>query len=104
MNTAWEVQTFHTLVPLTGRCSQAAIRLSSGSPMEEMKKGLKGLREFAASKESNSVNWTDLQDLPGTGPPTKEYTWRDPWLWPHMWQRMTFLASVGGEALGPECV
>lgn len=24
MNTAWEVQTFHTLVPLTGRCSQAA--------------------------------------------------------------------------------
>ena len=42
--------------------------------------------------------------LSGTGPPAKEYTWRDPWLWSHMWQRMALLASVGVEALGPEIV
>jgi hypothetical protein len=42
--------------------------------------------------------------LLGTGPPTKEYTWKDPWLQPHMWQRMGFLEAVGGEALGPEGV
>jgi hypothetical protein len=53
---------------------------------------------------SPMVGATVSPELLGTGPPTKEYTWRDPWLWPHMWQRMTFLASVGGEALGPECV
>jgi hypothetical protein len=39
----------------------------------------------------NSLNWPDPQKLPGTGPPTKEYTWKDPWLWPHMWQRMASL-------------
>jgi hypothetical protein len=49
---------------------------------------------------SNSVNRPDFQELLGTGPPTKEYTWRDPRLWQHMWQRM----GVGGEALGREGV
>ena len=29
---------------------------------------------------SNSVNWPDPLELPGTGPPTKKYTWRDTWL------------------------
>jgi hypothetical protein len=60
--------------------------------MEELKKELKELRGFAAPwGGSNSVNWLDLLELLGTGPPTKEYTWRDPWLWPYMWQRMTLL-------------
>jgi hypothetical protein len=27
-----------------------------------------------------STNQTPHQELPGTKPPTKEYTWRDPWL------------------------
>ena len=27
-------------------------------------------------------------ELPGTKPPSKEYTWRDPWLQPHMKPRM----------------
>ena len=27
-------------------------------------------------------------ELQGTKPPTKEYTWRDPWLQPHGQQRM----------------
>ena len=34
----------------------------------------------------NSVNWPDPPDLLDTGSPTKEYTWKDPWLWTHMWQ------------------
>jgi hypothetical protein len=53
----------------------------------------------------NSVNRPDSLELLGTGPPTKEYTLRDPWRcgggcgsgWP-CW------TSVGGEALGPEGV
>jgi hypothetical protein len=33
-----------------------------------------------------STNQTPLHvpELQGTKPPTKEYTWRDPWLQPHM--------------------
>jgi hypothetical protein len=32
-----------------------------------------------------STNQTPLTpEFPGTSPPTKEYTWRDPWLQPHM--------------------
>jgi len=27
---------------------------------------------------------TELPQLPGTKPPTKEYTWSNPWLQPHM--------------------
>jgi hypothetical protein len=27
-----------------------------------------------------STNQTTPPELPGTKPPTKEYTWRDPWL------------------------
>jgi hypothetical protein len=67
--------------------------------MEELEKGLKELRGFAApwgrGGGSNSVNRPDTLELPGTGPPTKEYTWRDPWLWPHMWQRMVLLDISG---------
>jgi hypothetical protein len=39
--------------------------------MEELEKGLKELRGFAVLWGSNSVNWTDPLELPGTGPPTK---------------------------------
>jgi hypothetical protein len=35
------------------------------------------------------------QKLPGTKPPTKEYTWWDSWLQPHMLQRMT-LSGING--------
>ena len=34
-------------------------------------------------------------ELPGTKPPTKEYTWRDPWLQLLMWQRMALLDING---------
>jgi hypothetical protein len=51
---------------------------------------------------STGQNPSPDPELQGTGPPTKEYTWRDPWILLNMWHRMAFLASVGGEALGPE--
>jgi hypothetical protein len=34
-------------------------------------------------------------ELPGTKPPTKEYTWRDQWLQTHIQQRMALLAISG---------
>ena len=40
---------------------------------------------------SNPVNLPDPLELPGTGPPTKEYTWRDPRLWLSVLQRMILL-------------
>jgi hypothetical protein len=43
--------------------------------MEEMEKGLKELRGFAAPmRGSKNVNWPDPLEFPGTGPPTKYYT------------------------------
>jgi hypothetical protein len=74
--------------------------------MEEIMKGLKELRGFSApwrSKCQQTNPPPSPLELPETGPPTKEYTWRDPWHWPHMWQGWPW-TSVGGEALGPEGV
>jgi hypothetical protein len=55
--------------------------------MEELEKGLKELRGFAApwggGRRSNLVNRLDPPECRGTGLPTKEYTWRDPWLQLH---------------------
>ena len=42
--------------------------------MQELEKELKEL----------NINQPDPPELPGTKPPTKEYTWRDPWLQTHM--------------------
>jgi hypothetical protein len=36
-----------------------------------------------------------LNELKGTKQPTKEYTWRDPWLQPYMQQRMALLGISG---------
>jgi hypothetical protein len=66
--------------------------------MEELEKGLKELRGFAAPWGSNSVNWPDFPELLGSGQPTKEYTWRDPRLQPHMWKRMALLNISGRSA------
>jgi hypothetical protein len=55
--------------------------------MEELEKVLKELKEFATHRKKNNINQPDHpgpRELPGTKPPTKEYTWRDPWLQPHM--------------------
>ena len=52
-------------------------------PVEELGEGLKELKGFAAPQEEQQFQ-PDLSELPGTKPPTKEYTWRDPWLQLHM--------------------
>ena len=57
--------------------------LSMGTPMDELEKELKELKEFATHTKNN-VNQPELPELPGTKPLTKGYTWRDPWLQPHM--------------------
>jgi hypothetical protein len=44
--------------------------------MEELKKGLRGLRGLAVT--TLLIGWT-LPELPENGPPTKKYTWWDPW-------------------------
>jgi hypothetical protein len=47
---------------------------------EELKggKGLKELNGFATHRNKININHPDPPKLPGTKPPTKEYTWRDP--------------------------
>jgi hypothetical protein len=34
------------------------------------------------TRKNNNINQPDSPELPGTKPPTKEYTRRDPWLAP----------------------
>jgi hypothetical protein len=41
------------------------------------------------------MNYPVSPELPGTKPPTKEYTWWDSWLQLHMWQRMSYLVING---------
>jgi len=51
--------------------------------MEELEKRLKELKGFATPYEEQHYQPTrppSPQELPGTQLPTKEYTWRDPWL------------------------
>jgi hypothetical protein len=45
--------------------------------MEELEKGLK-LRGFAALLGEQQCQQGRAPELLGTGPPIKEYTWRDP--------------------------
>jgi hypothetical protein len=44
-----------------------------------------------------TISTNQAPEIPGTKLPTKEYRWRDPWLK----LQGPFLASVGGEVLGP---
>ena len=54
--------------------------------MEEVEKGPKDLKGFAAPQEEQQYEPTSTPppELPGTKPPTKEYTWRNPLLQLHM--------------------
>jgi hypothetical protein len=60
--------------------------------MDELEKGPKELKELANPQEEQQYQ---PQELPGTKPSTKEYTWRDPWLHLHMYQRMALLDISG---------
>jgi hypothetical protein len=59
--------------------------------MEELEKLLTEQKGFAPHRKNNNINQPDTPELSGTKPLTKEYTWRGPWLQPHMEQRMALL-------------
>jgi hypothetical protein len=42
--------------------------------VEELEKGLKELKGFAAHRKNNNSNHPDLTELPETKPPIKEHT------------------------------
>jgi len=59
--------------------------------------------------KNNNINQLESPELPGTKPSIKEYTLEDPWLQPHMWQRMA-LSGINRkrrpwscEGLFPQC-
>jgi hypothetical protein len=52
--------------------------------VEELEKGLKELMGLATHRKNNNINQPDPLELPGTEPPTKEYTWTDPLFQLHM--------------------
>ena len=52
--------------------------------MEELEKGPKEMKGFAANRRNNNMNHPVTPDLPGTKLPTKDYTCGDPWLQLHM--------------------
>ena len=54
--------------------SQPTIGPSTGSPVEELEKGLKELKGFATHRKNNNINQPDPPELPGTKPSTMEYT------------------------------
>jgi hypothetical protein len=51
--------------------------------MEELEKGLKELKGFSTLGRKN-ISQPDPIELPGTKPPTKEYTWSALCLQPRM--------------------
>jgi hypothetical protein len=52
-------------------------------PSGAVRRVLKELKGFVNHRKNN-IKQPDPPDLPGTKPPTKEYTWKDPWLQLHM--------------------
>ena len=72
-----------------GRCSQPTTELSTRSPMEEFEKGRGSWRGLQLHKKNYNINQPEPRTAPppelsGTKPPTKEYTWKDPWFQLHM--------------------
>jgi hypothetical protein len=54
-----------------------------GSPVEDLQKELKEMKWFVSHRKNINIKQPDLI-LTGIKQPTNEYTWRDPWLQPHM--------------------
>jgi hypothetical protein len=71
--------------------------------MEELEKKLKEMKGFATPQEEQQYEPTNPPppEIPASRPPTKEYTWRDPWLQLHLSQRMA-LSDINGR-IGPWC-
>jgi hypothetical protein len=53
-----------------------------GLSNERVRERTEELKGFAIYRNNNNIKQSDPTppELPGTKPPTKEYTWRDPWL------------------------
>jgi hypothetical protein len=68
-----------------------------GVPNREVKERTEGAEGVCNLIEriTISTNQTLSPELPGTKPLTKEYTWRNLWLQPHMYQRMALLGING---------
>ena len=75
---------------------QPTIEVSTGTPVDELKKGLKELKEIAPHRKNNNFN---QPELPESRAPTKEYTRRDPQLQQYMSRGWFCWASVVEEAL-----
>ena len=67
-------------------CSQPTIGLSTDRvPYGGVREGTEGVEGVCSPMEGATLSTGQVPlELPGTGPPTKEYTWRDPWLQLHM--------------------
>jgi hypothetical protein len=53
--------------------------------MEELEKDWMSWRGLLPHRKNNNINQPDPpSELPGTKPPTKEYTWKEPWLQVHI--------------------
>ena len=69
---------------------------SAQGPWWRSWKGTEGAEGVCSPMKGATVSTGQTPwELLGTEPPTKEYTWRDPWLRPHMWQRMALLDISG---------
>jgi hypothetical protein len=86
-----------------GECSQPTIGLSTRSPMEELEKGPKELKELVAPQEEQEYEPISTpQELPGTKPQTWSThggTHGSSCICSRGWPSRS---SMGGEALGPE--
>jgi len=54
-------------------------------------------------RKNNNISKPDTPELPGTKPPTKEYTWRDPWQRMALWGINGRRGPWSRESLMPQC-
>jgi len=52
--------------------------------VRERTEGAEGVCNCIGRKQYQATRISLPPELPGTKPPTNEYTWRDPWLQSHM--------------------
>jgi hypothetical protein len=70
--------------------------------MEELGEGLRSWRGLQSHRKDNNINHPDPPELPRTKPATKQYTWRDPWVQLHIYQRMA-LSYINGRGVSLYC-
>jgi hypothetical protein len=73
---------------------QPTIGLSVGATDSEVGEGTEGAEGVCNPTEGATMSKGQIPcplELPGTGPQTKEYAWRDPWRCPHMCLRIALL-------------